>query len=100
MSYADKIESDAALAAIDAALPDCAVDGISGWRLMTEEEANIVLQHRTSIPNFDKSGKYLYTNAEGKLRVGTIQTTVSNGWTFNKGDILRPVAIIQIQAEE
>ena len=100
MSYADKIASDAALAAIDAALPDCAVDGISGWRLMTEEEANIVLQHRTSIPNFDKSGKYLYTNAEGKLRVGTIQTTVSNGWTFNKGDILRPVAIIQIQAEE
>lgn len=100
MSYADKIASDAALAAIDAALPDCAVDGISGWRLMTEEEANIVLQHRTSIPNFDKSGKYLYTNAEGKLRVGTIQTTVSNGWTFNKGDILRPVAIIQIQAEK
>lgn len=100
MSYADKIASDAALTAIDAALPDCAVDGISGWRLMTEEEANIVLQHRTSIPNFDKSGKYLYTNAEGKLRVGTIQTTVSNGWTFNKGDILRPVAIIQIQAEK
>jgi hypothetical protein len=56
MSYADKIASDAALAAIDAALPDCAVDGISGWRLMTEEEANIVLQHRTSIPNFYKSG--------------------------------------------
>lgn len=94
MSYADKIESDAALAAIDAALPECAVDGITGWRLMTVEEANIVLQHRTLIPNFNKSGKYLYTDADGKLRVGKIETSVSSGWTFNNGDILLPVATI------
>ena len=94
MNYADKTAADAALEAIDAALPECAVDGITGWRLMTVEEANIVLQHRTLIPNFNKSGKYLYTDADGKLRVGKIETSVSSGWTFNNGDILLPVATI------
>ena len=63
---------------------------------MTKDEANIVLQHRTSIPNFDKSGRYLYLNSEGKLRVGTITTTVSEGWTYKNGDILRPVTLIRI----
>lgn len=94
MNYADKTAADAALEAIEAALPECAVDGITGWRLMTVEEANIVLQHRTLIPNFNKSGKYLYTDADGKLRVGKIETSVSSGWTFNNGDILLPVATI------
>lgn len=99
MNYADKTAADAALEAIEAALPECAVDGITGWRLMTVEEANIVLQHRTLIPNFNKSGRYLYTNADGKLRVGTIETSVSSGWTFNNGDILRPVTLIRIAEE-
>ena len=99
MGFADGTTAEQALNAIETSMQECAVSGISGWRLMTKDEANIVLQHRTSIPNFDKSGRYLYLNSEGKLRVGTITTTVSDGWTYKNGDILRPVTLIRIAEE-
>lgn len=99
MGFADGTTAEQALNAIETSMQECAVNGISGWRLMTKDEANIVLQHRTSIPNFNKSGRYLYLNSEGKLRVGTITTTVSDGWTYKNGDILRPVTLIRIAEE-
>ena len=96
------VTADEAMNMIEAAMPECAVDGISGWRLMTLIEAEEIRKQRSNItPSLQNNIKYLYMNTEtNKLRLGEFSSTkVTDGWTFKNEAILRPVATIRIQSE-
>ena len=90
------VTANEAMDLAQAAIPECGVNGINGWRLMTKTEAEIIrLDNNT--PNISNN-KYLYINADNKLRIGEFGTTqVSEGWTFKNKAILRPVATIKIK---
>lgn len=80
-------------------IPECSVSGINDWRLMTKSEAEIIRKDHNA-PNISNS-KYLYINADNKLRIGEFGSTqVSEGWTFKNEAILRPVTIIKMKAAE
>ena len=86
------------MSAIEAAMPECAVSGIEGWRLMNGEEIELVRKNRSKISNLDTDAKYLYVNSDGKLRISKLSATqVSSGWSFKSTDILRPVAIVNMK---
>lgn len=96
--YEDKADEATALSAIEAAMPDCAVSGIEGWRLMNGEEIELVRKNRSKISNLDTDAKYLYVNSDGKLRISKLSATqVTEGFSFASTDILRPVAIVNMK---
>ena len=96
--YKDKADEATALSAIEAAMPDCAVSGIEGWRLMNGEEIELVRKNRSKISNLDTNAKYLYVNSDGKLRISKLSATqVTEGFSFASTDILRPVAIVNMK---
>lgn len=100
MDFASGTNATQAMSAIEAAMPECAVNGISGWRLITKDEIEIVRQKKNKISGIDTNGRYLYTNASGVLRVGTFGSeNVTDGWTFKSGDILLAVAIVKLTTE-
>ena len=66
---------------------------------MTKAEAEIIRKDHY-VPNISNS-KYLYINADNKLRIGEFGSTqVSEGWTFKNEAILRPVTTIKMKASE
>lgn len=96
--YEDKADEATALSAIEAAMPDCAVSGIEGWRLMNGEEIELVRKNRSKISNLNTDAKYLYVNSDGKLRISKLSATqVTEGFSFASTDILRPVAIVNMK---
>lgn len=100
MGFANGTDEDIAMQKIEAAMPECSVSGIDGWRLMTRDEIEIVSQNDSKISQLDTNVRYLYVNKTGKLRVGTFgSTSVTEGWTFKSTDILRPVAIVKMKKQ-
>lgn len=92
------VTASEALTMAEAAIPECSVDNIDGWRLMTKVEAEVIRKDN-NVPN-KSNNKYLYINADGKLRIGELGTTqVSEGWTFKNNAVLRPVTIIKIKQQ-
>ena len=93
------ITASEAMNLTQAAIPECSVSGINDWRLMTKAEAEIIRKDHY-VPNISNS-KYLYINADNKLRIGEFGSTqVSEGWTFKNEAILRPVTTIKMKASE
>ena len=93
------ITASEAMNLAQAAIPECSVSGINDWRLMTKAEAEIIRKDHY-VPNISNS-KYLYINADNKLRIGEFGSTqVSEGWTFKNEAILRPVTTIKMKASE
>ncbi len=93
------ITASEAMNLAQAAIPECSVSGINDWRLMTKAEAEIIRKDH-NVPNISNS-KYLYINADNKLRIGEFGSTqVSEGWTFKNEAILRPVTTIKMKASE
>lgn len=96
--YENGVNEATALSAIEDAMPECAVSGIEGWRLMNDEEIELVRQNRNKISELDKDARYLYINSDGLLRVGKFSVgQISEGFSFNSTDILRPVAIVNMK---
>lgn len=96
--YENGVNEATALSAIENAMPECAVSGIEGWRLMNDEEIELVRQNKNKISKLDTDAKYLFINSDGKLRVGQFSVgQVSPGWSFKSTDILRPVAIVKMK---
>ena len=84
---------------VEAALPNCAVDGINGWRVMTLEEATIIC--KSSAPDLKKGSENRYLIEEdGVLKPATFGIgTVTKAQSFAATNLLRPVATIRIQSE-
>ncbi|MDE5740586.1 MAG: FimB/Mfa2 family fimbrial subunit [Bacteroidaceae bacterium] len=100
MGFANGTDAETAMNEIEAAMPECSVNGIDGWRLMTNDEIEIVRKNKSKISQLDTNVRYLYVNSSGVLRVGKFATTqVSEGWTFNSTDILRPVTIVKMKKQ-
>lgn len=96
----DREEQASAMAKVEAALPDCAVDGINGWRLMTKAEARVIHDAPAgTVPNKNSTNRYLFDDN------GTIKAVKMGSGDFtptsnlSSTDILRPVATIQVSAE-
>ena len=90
------------LAKVEAALPECAVEGISGWRLMTKDEADVVQVQRPKIlPKMTSSSdhRYLIMNNE-VVRAATFGSSqVSLAFSLPSSCFLRPVTIIKLTTE-
>ena len=90
------------LSKIEAALPSCAVEGISGWRLMTDAEATIAIQVTTpKIPNVGLENNYFYLRtSDGKVRMTKLSaSSLGTGYSYKNTDLLRPVATVRIKNE-
>jgi hypothetical protein len=103
MGFVSGTTTAQALAAIETALPECSVSGINGWRLMTRDEATLLSNRyadysKIGIKNDSEHRLLVIENEKVKpVTMGMGQTTSAS---FSSTDLLRPVAIIQIQAEE
>lgn len=98
--YEDGVNETTALSAIEAAMPECSVSGIEGWRLMNAEEIELVFQNRSKISQLNADAKYLFVNSDGLLRTGKFSYgQVSSGFSFKSTDILRPVAIVKMKKQ-
>lgn len=99
----DNEEQESVRKKIDKAMPSCMVEGISGWRLMTKAEAEILHSsadaNLTLYNDWGLSSSYRYLIDEE----GTIKTVKMGSGTFGSSikisstDILRPVTIIKIK---
>lgn len=87
-----------ALEKVEAALPNCVVEGINGWRIMTKEDSKYIANERSKIPTFDSEARYVWINEAGVLRVGKFGLdNIGDGYSFKSTDLLRPVATIKIK---
>lgn len=90
---------EAALTKVEAALAEWNVEGVSGWRLMTKDEA--LTSCKSSAPNL-KSGsenRYLIMDS-GVLKPVTFGTgTVTVAQSFGATNILRPVTTLKFKSE-
>lgn len=84
-------------------LPQCSVDGIEGWRVMTWEEANIMRDKRGKfgIIAYDENKNiqgYVYRNTDNELKIGRMNTSsVSNAMDCKSTDLFRPVTTIKMK---
>ena len=100
----DKEEQTSAWAKVEALLPECSVDGIDGWHVMTREEATIfhTVNKNSSlerIPNRDGTNRYLLDDAGtlNAVKMGSGDFRPTNN--LSSTDILRPVATVRILSE-
>lgn len=84
---------------VDAAMAGCGVSGISGWRLMTDVEAQIMWKDLEKIPNCVTNNRYVVEqNGSIKLaKMASSQATIT--FSFQATDLLRPVATLRMKAE-
>ena len=103
MGFANGTTSEQAQVAIEAAMQECSVSGISGWRLMTREEANMLAQRYADYSKIgierDEDHRLLMIE-EGVIKaatmgLGQITTTLK----LSSTNILRPVTLIRIAKE-
>lgn len=95
--------ADQAMSMVEAAMSECTVDGISGWRLMTYEEACLLSQRYSDFSKINiKSNKdnRLLIKKDGVLKAATIGTaSVVTVQSFSNTNILRPVTIVKLTTE-
>ncbi len=99
----DGMTADDVMPLVEAALPSCAVEGISGWRLMTKEEAQKLAARYQDYSKLNIAGgsshRFLINN-DGVLKAATMGTaSVTTVSSFSSANILRPVATVRITAE-
>ncbi|MDE5551501.1 MAG: FimB/Mfa2 family fimbrial subunit [Bacteroidaceae bacterium] len=99
MGFTDGEETTQMMNKIEAAMPECSVSGIDGWRLMSKAEAIIMNGVPTgSIPDKKSTNRYLFIDDE------TIKATSMNGnfapaTHLKNTDILRPVTIVKMKKQ-
>ena len=103
MGFADGTTSEQAQVAIEAAMQECSVSGISGWRLMTREEANMLAQRYADYSKIgierDKDHRLLMIE-EGVIKAATMGLgQITTTLTLSSTNILRPVTPIRIAEE-
>ena len=95
--------ADQAMSMVEAAMSECTVDGISGWRLMTYEEADLLSKRYSDFNKINiKSNKdnRLLIKKDGVLKAATIGTaSVVTVQSFSNTNILRPVTIVKLTTE-
>lgn len=95
--------ADQAMSMVEAAMSECTVDGISGWRLMTYEEAELLSKRYSDFNKINiKSNKdnRLLIKKDGVLKAATIGTaSVVTVQSFSNTNILRPVTIVKLTTE-
>lgn len=95
--------ADQAMSMVEAAMSECTVDGISGWRLMTYEEADLLSKRYSDFNKINiKSNKdnRLLIKKDGVLKAATIGTaSVVTVQSFANTNILRPVTIVKLTTE-
>ncbi|MDY6256974.1 MAG: hypothetical protein SPL58_03260 [Bacteroidaceae bacterium] len=85
-----------ALTKIETAIPTCGVEGINGWRLMTDTEITIAI-NTPKTPNIQKDIRYFYIE-NGVLKSAKISSSILYpGQSLSSTDLLRPVATIKIK---
>ncbi len=103
MGFADGTTSEQAQVAIEAAMQECSVSGISEWRLMTGEEANMLAQRYADYSKIgierDKDHRLLMIE-EGVIKAATMGLgQITTTLTLSSTNILRPVTLIRIAEE-
>ena len=103
MGFADGTTSEQAQVAIEAAMQECSVSGISGWRLMTREEANMLAQRYADYSKIgikgDKDHRLLMIE-EGVIKAATMGLgQITPTLTLSSTNSLRPVTLIRIAEE-
>ncbi|MBR6202034.1 MAG: FimB/Mfa2 family fimbrial subunit [Bacteroidaceae bacterium] len=90
---------DEAREKVEAAMAGCGVSGISGWRLMTFTEAEVVCQ--SNAPNLQSGSNHRYLLEEnGVVKAATFGSgTVTKAQSFASTNLLRPVTILRMKAE-
>ena len=85
-----------ALTKVETAIPTCGVEGINGWRLMTDTEITIAI-NTPKTPNIQKDIRYFYIE-NGVLKSAKISSGILYpGQSLSSTDLLRPVATIKIK---
>lgn len=85
-----------ALTKVETAIPTCGVEGINGWRLMTDTEITIAI-NTPKTPNIQKDIRYFYIE-NGVLKSAKISSSILYpGQSLSSTDLLRPVATIKIK---
>lgn len=96
----DKEDPVSAITKVEAIIPNCTIEGISGWRIMTDTEANLIINVTTpKVPNLSSTYRYFY------LKDGVLKSSKLSGWSLapgnlNSTDLLRPVTTIKMKASE
>ena len=103
MGFADGTTPEQAQVAIEAAMQECSVSGISGWRLMTGEEANMLAQRYADYSKIgierDKDHRLLMIE-EGVIKAATMGLgQITTTLTLSSTNILRPVTLIRVAEE-
>lgn len=90
---------ESAMEKVEAAMPECVVEGINGWRLMTRAEALLMSQtNKAPDVRSGSNNRYLLTD-DGVLKPATIGIgSVTPVTTFAATNILRPVAIVRFRS--
>lgn len=84
---------------VDAALAGCGVSGINGWRLMTDEEAQMMWEDLYKIPDCASGNRYVI-DQNGSIKVAKMSSSqASISFSFQATDLLRPVATLRMKAE-
>lgn len=85
-----------ALTKVETTIPTCGVEGINGWRLMTDTEITIAI-NTPKTPNIQKDIRYFYIE-NGVLKSAKISSSILYpGQSLSSTDLLRPVATIKIK---
>ncbi len=104
ISGADRTEADV-LADINAALPDFDTNGISGWRLPTEEELRAFVfgvfnQSFKNDADADLIKSDFYYYIDGEQLLSCIIATSAYGRSFTSGEKVRPVTTLRMKKRE
>lgn len=96
----DKEDPVSAITKVETIIPNCTIEGISGWRIMTDAEATLIINVTTpKVPNLSSTYRYFY------LKDGVLKSSKLSGWSLSPGnlnstDLLRPVTTIKMKASE
>lgn len=106
INFSQGVTQDQVKEKVEAELPECFVEGMKGWRLMTTDEGRYVffpirqdIPSWKGIPSADRNNyKYISTqNGEFEyFSIGTVSTPIGSSFTTNLTYILQPVTTITL----
>ena len=104
MDFTNGESSDQAMIKVEAAMSECAVTGIDGWRLMTREEAKVFhtlnIDQTAAAAMKVKWGDRFLFEQDGVLKAIKLGSgDFSPSGTLKPDDILRPVTIVKLTTE-
>jgi len=98
VGFSGKETSEEAMEKVDALLPECAVTGIKGWRVMTKSESKAFYALRKTILGGNPSYRIIYLNDSNQLNAATFGYSWASA-SLSATDVLRPVTTVKINIE-